>query len=173
MKKTLALLLAMVMLFAALAACADDTPAPVNTPDPGTQTPGTQTPGTDPQQPDGPRFPAISASGTLTVSYNAPSTGEYIDGWGNSSYDLTIKNLIHGDYGTVVATPKSEIIINETVVKSFTVDDDAAGNRTYVFEIYDDLLWSDGTGITAKDFVASPLFVRSPQWRQIGANVSS
>ena len=173
MKKFLAILLAAVMLIGVLAACGSDVP-PVD-PGPGTTDPGTTDPGTpvDPNVPETRSFPAINASGTLTVSYNAPSTGEYVSGWGNSSYDVTIRNLLHGDYGTVAVTPASEMIINDTVVKDFSVSDDAAGNRTYTFTIWDDLKWSDGTGITAKDFVASALFVRSPAWTAVGASTSS
>ena len=170
MKKTLAIILALVMLFATLAACGGDNDDPVNTPTP---TPGGTTPNTpDPQVPDGPRFPAISASGTLTVAYGAAASGDFGIGSGmsNSAYDATIRNLIYGDYGTIATTDGADFIIHDTVVKSHTVEEDAAGNKTYVFTLWDDLKWNDGTAMTAKDFIAGHLFFASPQWLATGAS---
>jgi peptide/nickel transport system substrate-binding protein len=161
--KILCIALALVMVVG-IAACGptDDSPDASPTPPGGNEPGGNEPGGTEPSGPS-----------ILTVAYGAPSTGEFIGGWGNSAYDVTIQNLLHGDVGTVAVTPTSEIIINETIVKSFTVSDDADGNRTYVFEINDNLLWSDGTSITAEDFVAGALFVRSPAWTAVGASSSS
>ena len=168
MKKTLAIVLALVMLFVTLAACTD----PADPVAPATPTPGQTTPGTtpDPQQPEGPRFPAISASGTFTVAYGAPASGDFIFGLTNSAYDATIRTLIYGDYSTVAVTDGAEFVIHPTVVKEMTSSEDAVGNKTYVFTIWDDLKWSDGSSITANDFIGGLLFYASPQWLAAGAS---
>ena len=172
MKKILAILLAAVMLLGVLAACGD--------PEAGVVTPTPPQGGTDPVDPgpggdDGPitrSFPAISASGTFTVAYGASASGDFGVGAGfsNSAYDATIRNLIYGDYATVTLTDGDQIIIHPTVVKDYVVNEDAAGNKTYVFTIWDDLKWSDGSAITAKDFIAGHLFFASPQWLATGAS---
>ena len=39
--------------------------------------------------------------------------------------------------------------------ESYTVDTDYAGNSTYTFKLRDDIVWSDGTSVTADDFVSA------------------
>ena len=39
--------------------------------------------------------------------------------------------------------------------ESYTVDTDYAGNSTYTFTLREDIVWSDGTPVTAGDFVAA------------------
>jgi len=170
MKKFLALMLAVTMIFVLVAAC-DSTPNV----DPGTPTPTpsgtTATPApADPDEPEGPRFPAVNASGTLTVAYNAAASGDFIVGFTNSSYDKTIRDMIWGDYATFAITDAWQLVPHETVVKDFLVDEDAAGNKTYTFTMWEDLVWSDGVSITAKDFIANLLFHASPQWLAAGAS---
>jgi len=172
MKKILAVLLAAVMLFATLAACGGDVDNVTPGPAPSTPTPTTPTdPGTGgEEEPAGPRFPEINASGTLTVAYNAAGSGDMIFGHTNSAYDATIRNLIWGDYATVAQTDAAQFILHPTVVKNMESEEDAAGNKTYTFTIWDDLKWSDGTTITAKDFIGGLLFYASPKWLETGAS---
>ena len=173
MKKILAVLLAAVMLFTVLAACGGDVDNVTPGPAPSTPTPTTPTdPGGGDDEPAGPRFPAINASGTFTVAYGASASGDFGvgSGFSNSAYDATIRNLIYGDYSTITLTDGDQIIIHPTVVKDFVVEEDAAGNKTYTFTIWDDLKWSDGSPITAKDFIAGHLFFASPQWLAAGAS---
>jgi len=176
--KILALLLAFVMVFGLIAACGDTT-------DPGTDTPpagpGGDTPpagpggDTTPAGPGGDEKPTrtwgpIEASGTLTVAYNAAASGDMIYGHSNSAYDATIRNMIYGDYGTVATTDGAQFIIHPTVVQDYTSETDAAGNKTYTFTIWDDLKWSDGSSITAKDFIGGLLYHASPKWLETGAS---
>ena len=170
MRKVLAILLAAVMMFAVLAACGG-TEDPVDTPTPQTPAdPTTPTTPDDPQQPAGPRFPAINANGTFTVSYAAAASGDFIEGFTNSAYDATIRRLIWGDYATYAVTDAWQLVLHETVVRNETVVEDAAGNKTYTFTLWDDLKWSDGTQITAKDFIADLLFHASVDWLHAGAS---
>jgi peptide/nickel transport system substrate-binding protein len=167
--KILCIALALVMVVG-IAACgptddgSDASPTP-----PGGNEPGGNEPG-GPTDPDAPRFPAINASGTFTVAYGAAGNGDFINGFTNNAYDATIMSLIWGDYGTYAVTDAWQLVLHETVVKNETVVEDAAGNRTYTFELWDDLKWSDGTQITAKDFLADLLFHASVAWLETGAS---
>ncbi|MDR2599167.1 MAG: ABC transporter substrate-binding protein [Oscillospiraceae bacterium] len=170
--KILAITLSLIMILTIIAACNGDanpdaspTPGGPNDPD----TPASPGPG----DPDGPRFPNVEVSGTLVVAYGAPATGEFIGGFGNSSYDLTIRTLLGGDVGTVYTSTDGELLINQTVVKTHNITEDAAGNKTHTFEIWDDMLWSDGTGITASDFVAEALWVHNPAWLDLGTSTTA
>jgi peptide/nickel transport system substrate-binding protein len=49
-----------------------------------------------------------------------------------------------------------------------TVTENADGGKTYTFEINTNLVWNDGTKITAKDYVFSALFAYSPALRALG-----
>lgn len=161
MKKIFAMLLALLMVFA-IAAC-KPTVEPEN-------------PEVDPtqnvQDPVDPTEPPAPAETTLTVGTPAMN-GDFLGGFGNSSYDLSIKTLLNGYMGTVVSTPGGEFVINPTVVESHTTEVDAAGNKTYTFTIHKDLLWSNGEPMTAKDFVFSILWGASPEWLKAGASDSS
>jgi peptide/nickel transport system substrate-binding protein len=170
MKKLFALLVAAVMVFALFAACAEKTDDPGTDPtDNPTNNPSNNDPNNDPNEPGDPWEP----SGTLTVAYAAEMNGNFINGFGNNAYDLSIKTLLHGFCATYDVTPAGEFILNPTVVKSVDIDADAAGNKTYTFTLHEDLKWSNGTAITAKDYVAGILYGASPAWRDAGATTST
>lgn len=61
------------------------------------------------------------------------------------------------ELGTVVANKNGAYVWNPTVVKSHTetVNDD--GSKTFEIEIYDDLKFSDGSAVTAKDYLVGTL----------------
>ncbi len=121
-----------------------------------------------------------TTSGTDTTEHQAQTlvvgvpemNGEFMSGFGNSSYDNYVRSLIYG-YSTYAVTPDGEIVLNETVVDNLTTSLDDDGNKTYTFEIADDLYWSDGVQITAEDFVFSVLFQASSDWREDGGASSS
>ncbi len=66
--------------------------------------------------------------------------------------DDDISTLING-LGTVVANKEGNYQYDPTVVKNHTDVPNADGTRTFTVEIYDDLKFSDGTPITAKNYV--------------------
>lgn len=79
--------------------------------------------------------------------------------FGNNSYDLDIRYLIHG-YDTVQFTRDGEFVLNETVVKNLETSEDADGNKTYTFTL-NELKWNDGEPVTAKDYVFALLLSAS------------
>ncbi|MCL2426641.1 MAG: ABC transporter substrate-binding protein [Oscillospiraceae bacterium] len=186
-KKLIALLLAAVMLMVFVAACVEETPeAPVETPEAPVETPEpteTEEPpeilepaDTDAPANDGGTFSNITTQtpvetldatptreNTLIVGYNVPFAGEAVEGWGNSAYDITIMNLLHGDINTVTFDGTGELFINNRVIEEFWINYDGAGNKTYTFRVADGFVWSDGTAITGFDFVAGILFRASTE----------
>lgn len=109
-------------------------------------------------------------SGTLVVGSPAIS-GNFLTGFGSSSYDVWVRDLING-LGTYAVTPEGQIVLNETVVKDLDVQTDGAGNKTYTFEIYNDMKFNDGTGIKAENYVFYMLWAASPQWVDAGATTA-
>jgi peptide/nickel transport system substrate-binding protein len=113
--------------------------------------------------------PTAPAEGKGTVVIGTPAfSGNLINGFGNSAYDVIVRNMIWG-YSTYTTTIGGEIVLDPTVVKTVTTSLDDAGNKTYTFELNTNLVWSDGTAITADDYVFGMLFAASPEWRAAGA----
>ncbi|MCL2628174.1 MAG: ABC transporter substrate-binding protein [Oscillospiraceae bacterium] len=108
--------------------------------------------------------------GTLTVGYGRAATGDFIHGFGNSAYDLSIKTLLHGGASMFVVTLEGHLETNKTTLRSLDEEVDDEGNKTYTITIQRDLKWSDGERITAKDYVAAYLWNASPQWIEAGAD---
>lgn len=120
----------------------------------------------------------VSDANTFVVG--APElNGSYINGFGNSTYDVWIKRLI-GNYGgllsydTYYTDENNEWKLNATAVKEDPeVTENEDGSKTYTFTIADNLVWNDNTPITAKDYVFGVLFTSSPEWLKTGANNSA
>jgi len=171
-RRLIALLLVSLMLVGVLAACQDDgdTGSTSNTGDTGNTTDtGTQSP---PPPPPAGEIPEQSPQ-TFIVAYNGEMNGDFIEGFGNNAYDLSIKTLLHHYYATYSVTTAGEFVVNPMVTKDVKTALDSAGNKTYTFTLHDDLKWSDGSPITAEDFVTGILWQASPAWREAGATSSS
>lgn len=108
---------------------------------------------------------------TLIVGSPAMN-GDFINGFGNSAYDNWVKTLIMEYCGTVEVDAAGEMVVNPMVVEKYETTTDDAGNKTYTWKIFDDLKWSDGSQITATDYVASILWQASPEWLEAGASSS-
>lgn len=117
---------------------------------------------------------AAKPSGTLVVG-TPKLNGDFISGFGNSSYDNWVRKLIgtagYG-YPTYDITKGGEFVLNKPVVKEETTEVDSAGNKSYIFTIYNDLKWNDGTKITAKDYVFGLLVQASKAYADAGAVVT-
>ncbi len=107
---------------------------------------------------------------TLVVS--APElSGSYTNGFGNSSYDKWVKDLIH-DYSLYSTNEGGEFVLNETAVKNVETETDSAGNKTYTFTLNENLKWSDGTPITAYDYAYSAMLAASKGMTDAGGQFS-
>lgn len=77
------------------------------------------------------------------------------------SADLDIQNLTVG-LETVVANKEGNYIWNDTVVKSHEAVENEDGTKTFTITIYDDMKFSDGTPVTAKNYVAFTMVFSTP-----------
>ena len=82
---------------------------------------------------------------------------DFFDGWTNSATNAYLKELMSG-YATVEWTKEGRYTINPTAVKSYTAVDNADGTKTYTFNLANNLVYNDGTKITAKDYVFNILY---------------
>jgi len=77
------------------------------------------------------------------------------------SADLDIQNLIVG-LETVSATKDGSYTWNPTVVEEHTETNNKDGSRTYTIKIHEDLLFSDGSPVTAKNYLVNVLTFSTP-----------
>lgn len=82
--------------------------------------------------------------------------------WGNNAADADIRTLTNG-YATVQLTSGGEYVWDEkVVVKEHSVTENDDGTRTFKITINEGLKYSDGSAITAKDYVGYTLAMASP-----------
>ena len=146
MKKFLALLLALAMI-ASLAACGSKTDAPATTA--ATEAPATEAPATAPSVPNR----AILGSSTeLSGDFRWPGFG----GSSAGASDQDINRLTAG-YSTMETNQGGAYVWNETVVKSHNETENEDGTYTVTIELNEGLTFSDGTPVTAANYVAGVL----------------
>ena len=175
-RKRLALFLAMLMLlFVGIVACnGNDTPATDTEETEATDTTEAaettdETDGTEDVSADVANVENYTDANTITIS--APElNASYINGFGNSTYDVWVKRLLgiydsNLRYGTVYYDEAGEFHYNmTTLAQEPEATDNEDGSKTYTFTINEDLLWNDGTPITAKDYLFEILFISHPSW---------
>ncbi len=106
-----------------------------------------------------------------TLIVGSPTlNGDFIDDFGNSAYDNWVKILLMYYCGTMQVAGNGEIVQNPMVVENLETATDDAGNKTFTWTIQKDLKWSDGSAITAQDYVAYVLWKASPEWAATGAS---
>lgn len=109
----------------------------------------------------------------LRVGSAAGLTGDWDPGFTSATYDNWALRLIYG-YSTIVIDPdKADYIVDETVVKNLEEVTNDDGSKTFTFTIADNLVWSDGTPITAKDYVFDVLWRAHPEWLEIAPEESA
>ncbi len=82
--------------------------------------------------------------------------------WSNNAADKDIRDLTNA-YACVQLTPDGEYVWDtKVVVKEYEITEDADGNKTFKVTINDNLKYSDGSAITAKDYIVYSLIMASP-----------
>lgn len=115
---------------------------------------------------------------TLVVG-TSDLTGDFVNGFTNNVYDIYVKRTIGtygGDlgYATTYADDAGEYHVNPVVVDGEPERvENEDGSVTYTFKIQEDLMYNDGTPITAKNYVFATLLNASPAWMLTGANNSA
>ena len=103
-------------------------------------------------------------TGQLVIGSITQVINEFYDtGFSASETNYNMYDLIHGGYDTVVYTKEGEFEYNPTVVASHEETENEDGTKTYTVSINDGLVWSDGTPITAKDYVFAMLLENSDE----------
>ncbi len=106
----------------------------------------------------------VEATGMDTFSVgNTSFNNEFIQGWGNSSYDNNIRKLVYGFAGLVTGDHDGAVVKNY-MVDSYDVTDDMT---EWTFNLKKGIKFSDGSELTTKDVAytyyhfADPSFIAS------------
>lgn len=75
--------------------------------------------------------------------------------------DQDVETMTHG-YSPVTADKEGNYVWDETVVKSHEEVENDDGTKTFTVEIYDDLKFSDGSPVTAKNYLVRTMLFSSP-----------
>ena len=103
-------------------------------------------------------------TGQMVIGSITQVINEFYDtGFSSSETNYNMYDLIHGGYDTVVFSKEGEFQYNDTVVASHEETENEDGTKTYTVTINDGLVWSDGTPITAKDYVFAALLENSDE----------
>ena len=103
-------------------------------------------------------------SGQLVIGSITQVINEFYDtGFSSSATNYNMYDLIHGTMDPVVYTKEGEFQYNDTVVASHEETENEDGTKTYTVTINDGLVWSDGTPLTAKDYVFAVLLENSDE----------
>ncbi len=102
-------------------------------------------------------------TGQLVIGTTTAIENDFYDpSFNNNASNYKIYDLLHG-LATVTYTKEGEFEYDPTVVKSHTETENEDGTKTFTVTINDGLVWSDGTPITAKDFVFQLLLENSDE----------
>lgn len=113
---------------------------------------------------------AAQVTDVLVVASTTSMSGEFMAGmWGNNTADVDIRILLH-DYPTIVWSLDEEASVNKTAVSQLDIKKNAAGDSEYTFTLKDNLRFSDGSPVTARDYVFSLLLEASPLIRELGGS---
>ena len=106
----------------------------------------------------------------LSVGNPTPMDGKFFTCmWGNATSDIDVRTLVNSYYLTTWSYDTGIFKANPVTVRGDVVlEDDNNGDRTYIFALYDDLYYSDGTQITAWDYAFSVLFQAAPEIAETG-----
>ncbi len=163
MKKSIALLLVLVMVLSVLAGCTKKEETPVATPDPA--------PSVDTPAPDVADAKPTSPQGQITIGNTTELTGDWVPYWTNNAADYDVYNFMVG-YTTVDMTFGGEYLVNDTVVKKYEVVENEDKSKTYIWTISDGLTYADGSPIKAYDYVSTVMLWSAPQVQATGAKAS-
>ena len=93
----------------------------------------------------------------IVIGDISETSGDITPYWTNGSSDYSAYKMVTG-LGTVTVDRDGKWLYDETVVKDVQETENEDGSKTWTYTINDGLMYSDGTPITAKDYVFSVLF---------------
>lgn len=108
----------------------------------------------------------VEPTGQVVIAQVSEFNGSFINGWGNNGSDYIVKVLLGtypNFYGTAELTKSGEYEYNKTVLAKdpeITKNDD--GSVTFKYTLNQDLVYCDGSPITADDYIANCLLYAGP-----------
>ena len=94
----------------------------------------------------------------LKVGNPTPMRGRFFTTlWGGSTSDLDVQDLLHAYSPILWDGTLGRFRFDRSVVDEAVIMNDEDGNRVYNLILFDDLVYSDGTKITARDYAFSML----------------
>lgn len=112
----------------------------------------------------------VSREETLIYGSTTQVNNDFYTGWTNLAVNAYIKELIHGGNDTYTLDHSGQYVLNPVVVSNLTDTDNEDGSKTFTFELTDNRVWSDGTPITAKDYVFNALLSSHPHFAALDAS---
>ncbi|MBQ8554331.1 MAG: ABC transporter substrate-binding protein [Clostridia bacterium] len=110
------------------------------------------------------------AETSVTVgTVSRPSGMFFTEQWGSNTADIDARTLLHG-MSTVTWDADLDYRVDSKIVREVKTRTDGEGNKTYTFKIRYNLAFSDGSPLTAKDYVFSILLQSSPDILALGAD---
>lgn len=106
----------------------------------------------------------------LTVANSTKVSGSFFSRqFGNNTSDIDVRAMLHG-YNPIVWDTQLTFVVDEQVVKSMDISNDAEGNTVYTFNLWDDLTWNDGTPMTAADYAFGFALEASQEFENISGD---
>ncbi|MDO4492850.1 MAG: ABC transporter substrate-binding protein [Clostridia bacterium] len=106
---------------------------------------------------------------TLRVAGFTPMTGNFFTTmWGNNTADADVRAMLHGCSLVTFDAATGSFAVDPTVVTGFVARGNDYGDHIYNIVLANDLKWSDGTPVTAKDYLFSVLFRIDPVVKKAG-----
>ena len=114
-------------------------------------------------------------AGQVVLGDSTVIQGNFIGGFSSEATGQWVNDLLHGlrsSSAIMVMDFSGNWQLNPLVNREAPIiTRNADGSRTYTFNIYTDNLWSDGTPITARDYVFNIAMLSSPSNRSINRTV--
>ena len=110
----------------------------------------------------------LGSSTELSGQFRIPSFGKSSPGASDNDIGALTSGL-----DTVTNTKEGGYVWNETVVDSYEETTDEDGNLTYKIKIKDDMKLSDGSAVTAKNYIALTLASLTPVYTEAASRESS
>lgn len=108
----------------------------------------------------------------LIVGHPTVTKGDFFtELFGNDTADIDVRALIHGYNLVNWDQNQGTYVMDPSVVKDYSVALDENENKIFSLLLWDDLMYSDGTPITAWDYAFSILLMMSPEVEAIGGKI--
>ena len=112
------------------------------------------------------------SGGQLIIGDGTQSNGDIYPYWTNNSSDAQVYSLTSG-CGTIEIDKAGKFVVNPQAVKEKNDVKNSDGTVTTTFKLQEDMKWSNGEPITAKDYVFRILYFSSPVLVEIGATTNT